>query len=398
MDRAALVTAGTGSLGKAIAIALVERGYRVALVDGGDAITAHAFTDATSIPVFAWNSADFDACRNGIATVERAIGPIDILVNYVGAGHDAQWEQAINASLGAMLNMSRSVIDGMRLRRFGRIVNIGPVSALPGTLGQRDHQAARADILALTRSLALTAAGKQVTVNAIAAGHGTQPSLTPGPSASTEERQAVLAGIAMARAGTPQDISRTVLFLVDDEAGFITGTVIDVDGGQYLLAPTATTSQSVPLPEQGAGVPAAQAEAALDWSPQMALGVAEIDAAHRAFILQLAQVHSAPDAAFENALYALITAMETDFREEEALMEAIDFPGLRSHREQHARVLSALHHVVPQVMQGDHAQARKAVELIAPWFMLHLTTMDATLAVALELAAIPAAAPQVAGN
>jgi acetoacetyl-CoA reductase len=392
MGRAALVTAGTGSLGKAVAIALQARGHRVALVDRCDAITALAFTQATSIPVFTWDIADVAACSKGIAAVERAIGSIDILVNYVGAGHEAQWEQTIHASLSAMRNMSRSIIDGMRLRGFGRIVNIGPVSVLPGAPGQRDHLAAKADILALTETLALTVADKQVTVNAIAAGYGTETDPAPGPCAAPEERQAgtPVAGTPVARAGTPHDISRAVVFLVDDDAGFITGTVIDVDGGRHLapnLATNLATSES-----------AAQADSALDWSPQMALGVAEIDASHRALIAQLAQARSAPDAAFENALQALIVALESDFREEETLMEAIDFPGIRLHREQHARVLAALHQVVPQVMQGDHAQARKAVELIPSWFMLHLTTMDATLAVALELAAIPTDPAQAKDN
>ena len=212
MGRAALVTAGTGSLGKAVAIALQARGHRVALVDHCDAITAHAFTQATSIPVFAWDIADVAACSKGIAAVERAIGSIDILVNYVGAGHEAQWEQTIHASLGAMFNMSRSVIDGMRLRGFGRIVNIGPVSVLPGAPGQRDHLAAKADILALTETLALTAAGKQVTVNAIAAGYGTEPSLAPDSCTAPEEWQAgtPVADNPVARAGTAHDITRAV--------------------------------------------------------------------------------------------------------------------------------------------------------------------------------------------
>ena len=390
MQRTALVTGGSKGLGKAIAIELQARGYRVALVDHGTADTARGFTAATSIPLFDWDIADFDACRSGIAAVEHAIGAIDILVNYAGRTPGAapqRWEQAINASLGAMLNMSRNVIDSMRLRGFGRIVNIGPLigqlDLQPGASGQLDHQAAKADILALTRSLALTAAHDHVTVNAIAPGYCEE---APGSAAT----RACLQAIPVGRPGTLQDISRIVTFLVDDAAGFITGASVDVDGGLY-LAPELNQAvrTTAPLLEQGVGEPA-EADVGLDWSSQMALGAPEIDHAHQAFIAQLAQLLSAADDAFERGLYALIGAMEADFRQEEALMEDIDFPGIRMHREQHARVLSALHHVVPQVMQGDHAQARRVVELIPQWFLFHLTTMDAAMVVALELAGMQA--------
>ena len=379
MQRTALVTGGNQVLGKAIAIELQARGYRVALLDHGASDAARDFTAATSIPVFDWKIADFDACSKGIAAVERAIGAIDILINYAGAGHDGQ--QSINASLGAMLNMSRSVIDGMRSRRFGRIVNIGPlIGALdgkPDANGKINHCSARADILALTRSLALTAARDHVTVNAIAPGYCEDASeVAPAPEA--------LAGIPVGRPGTLQDINRTVLFLVDDNAGFITGASVDVDGGYCLTPERNRTSNHAAL-----GEPAA-ADIGLDWSSRMALGAPDIDRAHQAFIDQLGQLLSAPDDTFESGLYALINAMEMDFRQEETLMEEIDFPGIRMHREQHARVLGALHHVVPQVMQGDHAQARKVIELIPQWFLFHLTTMDATMVVALELARTPA--------
>jgi methyl-accepting chemotaxis protein len=197
-------------------------------------------------------------------------------------------------------------------------------------------------------------------------------------------------GIPVGRAGTLHDIGRTVAFLVDDNAGFITGASIDVDGGLCLARELNRTRSTDALLDQGAGEPAA-ADIGLDWSSQMALGAPDIDHAHQAFIAQLEQLLSAPDDAFEGGLYGLITAMETDFRQEEALMEEIDFPGIRMHREQHARVLSALHHVVPQVMQGDHAAARKVIELIPQWFLFHLTTMDAAMVVALELASLPPA-------
>jgi hemerythrin len=138
----------------------------------------------------------------------------------------------------------------------------------------------------------------------------------------------------------------------------------------------------------------------LRWSPEMSLGAPAMDKAHKAFVEELAQLVNASDHEFGARLSELIARIERDFREEEALMEKIDFPGLKSHREQHARVLSALHHVIPDVMQGDCASARKAIELLPQWFLFHLSTMDAVLAVALDLAGIqtylPASpAPQV---
>jgi methyl-accepting chemotaxis protein len=223
------------------------------------------------------------------------------------------------------------------------------------------------------------------------------------PVAGTPVAGTPVAGTPVGRRGTLHDISRTVAFLVDDDAGFITGASIDVDGGLCLARELNRTGSTDALLDHGAGEPAA-ADVGLDWSSRMALGMPDIDNAHQAFIAQLEQLLSAPDDAFESGLYALISAMETDFRQEEALMEEIDFPGIRMHREQHARVLSALHHVVPQVMQGDHAQARKVIELIPQWFLFHLTTMDATMVVALELAStlasLPAdgASPEAAGS
>lgn len=136
----------------------------------------------------------------------------------------------------------------------------------------------------------------------------------------------------------------------------------------------------------------------LTWSPHMALGIPEVDAAHAAFLLELARLRDTPDAAFGAGLDALVASMERDFREEEALMEAIGFSGLPLHREQHARVLGTLHRVIPLALQGNCAEARSVIALIAPWFMLHVKTMDAAMAMALELASDPdAGAPAPSG-
>lgn len=132
----------------------------------------------------------------------------------------------------------------------------------------------------------------------------------------------------------------------------------------------------------------------LEWSPQMSLGIASIDAEHHAFVDQIAQLTELSDDDFGPALFALISTMEKDFHGEETIMEEIGFPALQSHREQHARVLSALHHVVPGVMQGDCAAARKAIELLPQWFLFHLSTMDTAMAVAMDVAGVAEAAEQ----
>lgn len=126
----------------------------------------------------------------------------------------------------------------------------------------------------------------------------------------------------------------------------------------------------------------------LEWSPQMSLGIAAIDSEHRAFVEQIGRLADLPDEEFGAGLYALISALEKDFRGEEVVMEKIEFPALQSHREQHARVLSALHHVVPGVMHGDYISARKAIELLPQWFLFHLSTMDTALAVAMDMAGL----------
>jgi acetoacetyl-CoA reductase len=397
MQRTALISIGNGSnggLGKAIAIALQSAGYRVALVNSGAIDAAQEFTAATSIPVFQWDLTDADACRTGMGQVEQRLGPIDILVNDAGAaerpdmpdqnGTSGSRPQFIDASVGIMLNMSGNVIDGMHARRFGRIVNILSCAALE----PRSHGAARADLCALTTSLALTAAHANVTVNAIAAGYcNTETAETaetgPAAHATAKMQQAIIDSIPVGRLGTPQDISRMVAFLIDDAAGFITGACFDVDGGQY-LDPAKRSSQRGAAHLQESGQSAAATESG--WSPFLALGVTTIDAAHQDFLEQLARLQKASDGAFETEFFALIASIEADFREEELLMEECDFPGIGLHREQHARVLSALHHVEPEVMQGDLTQAKRVIELMPQWFQFHLMTMDAAMVATLDLA------------
>jgi acetoacetyl-CoA reductase len=239
MDRLALVTGGTRGLGKAIALELRERGCRVVATCRKDGDEARSLREEDGIQVVCWDVADFEACRAGVALVNERCGPIDILVNNAGITADAtfhkmsesQWWDVLRTNLGSMFNMTRHVIEAMRERRFGRIVNISSINGRKGQVGQCNYAAAKAGILGFTKSLALENAGRNVTVNAVAPGYCDTPMVA---AVRPEVMQAIVAGIPVGRLGTPADIARVVAFLADDAAGFITGATIDVNGGQYL--------------------------------------------------------------------------------------------------------------------------------------------------------------------
>lgn len=239
MDRTALITGGTRGLGRAIALALQEGGFRVAATYHSDEEAAHRLRDDTGIAVFRWDVADFAACEAGMAQVERVLGQVDVLVNNAGITADAvfhkmnedQWWDVLHTNLGAMFNMTRQVIGGMRDRRFGRIVNISSINGRKGQAGQSNYAAAKAGILGFTKALALENASRNITVNAVAPGYcGTAMVAAIKP----EVLQGIVAGIPVGRLGTPEDIGRVVAFLADEASGFITGATFDVNGGQYL--------------------------------------------------------------------------------------------------------------------------------------------------------------------
>lgn len=239
MERTAIVTGGTRGLGRAIAVALRDAGYRVAAVYCSNDAAAASFTEATSIPIYKWDVADFDACKAGVAKVEGELGAIDVLVNNAGITHDAmfhnmtqaQWRGVLDTNLGSMFNMCRNVIEGMRQRRFGRIVNISSVNAQKGQAGQANYSASKAGILGFTRTLALEGARRNITVNAIAPGYCDTDMVAAVPQ---NVRDSLVAGIPLGRFGTAEEIARAVLFLVDDKAGFITGATLPINGGQYM--------------------------------------------------------------------------------------------------------------------------------------------------------------------
>lgn len=239
MDRIALVTGGTRGLGRAIALALKAAGCRVAASYHSDAAAARRLEEETGIPALRWDVADFEACREGVARVEALLGPVDILVNNAGMTADGmfhkmrpeQWWQVMHTNLGSMFNVTRQVIEGMRERQYGRIVNISSVNGRKGQAGQANYAAAKAGILGFTKALALENAGRNITVNAVAPGYCDTAMMAAVPP---EVLRAIVATIPVGRLGTPEDVAAVVAFLAREGSGFITGATFDVNGGQYL--------------------------------------------------------------------------------------------------------------------------------------------------------------------
>ncbi|ANK87662.1 MULTISPECIES: beta-ketoacyl-ACP reductase [Rhizobium] len=241
MSRVALVTGGTRGIGAAISMALKNAGYRVAATYAGNDEKAHAFHDVTGVAVFKWDVSDYAACGEGITKVEREIGPVEILVNNAGITRDAmfhkmtpqQWHEVINTNLTGLFNMTHQVWSGMRDRSFGRIVNISSINGQKGQMGQANYSAAKAGDLGFTKALAQEGAAKNITVNAICPGYiGTEMVLAV-PEKVLNER--IIPQIPVGRLGEPEEIARCVTFLVSDDAGFITGSTLTANGGQFFV-------------------------------------------------------------------------------------------------------------------------------------------------------------------
>lgn len=241
MTRTAIVTGGTRGIGSAIALALKAKGCTVAATYAGNDEAAAKFKDETGVNVFKWDVGDYEACKAGVAEVEATQGPTDILVNNAGITRDGffhkmtpeQWGEVIRADLDSVFNMTHQVFPGMRERGFGRIINISSINGQKGQFGQTNYSAAKAGMLGFTRALAQEGARKGVTVNAVAPGY-----IGTDMVAKLDEK--VLAGIVsqipVGRLGTPEEIGDCVAFLADDQAGFMTGSVISANGGQYIAA------------------------------------------------------------------------------------------------------------------------------------------------------------------
>jgi acetoacetyl-CoA reductase len=239
MGRVAVVTGGTRGIGREISIALKNAGYRVAATYGGNDQAAQQCNEETGIPVFKFDVAEFNACADGVKTIEAALGPIEVLVNNAGITRDTtmhrmsfeQWNAVIQTNLSSCFSMSRAVIDGMRTRGFGRIVNIGSINGQAGQYGQVNYAAAKSGIHGFTKALAQEGAARGITVNAVAPGYVDTEMVRAVPADVLEK---IIARIPVGRLGKAEDIARTVLFLVADEADFITGSTLSVNGGQHM--------------------------------------------------------------------------------------------------------------------------------------------------------------------
>ena len=239
MPRVAIVTGGTRGIGAAIAKALKAASYKVAANYGGNDEAAQKFKADTGIPVFKWDVSSFEACSEVIKKVEAEVGPVDILVNNAGITRDAmfhrmtveQWQQVISTNLGSLFNMTRPVWEGMRTRKFGRIVNISSINGQKGQMGQVNYSAAKAGDLGFTKALAQEGARAGITVNAICPGYINTEMVQAVPKEVLEK--SILPQIPIGRLGEPEEIARCVVFLTSDDAGLMTGATLTANGGQY---------------------------------------------------------------------------------------------------------------------------------------------------------------------
>jgi acetoacetyl-CoA reductase len=239
MSRVAVVTGGTRGIGKAISVALKKAGYKVVANYGGNDEAAKAFTAETGIPAVKFDVGKFSECEAAVKKIAADHGPVEILVNNAGITRDGvlhrmtptQWEEVIHTNLSSCFNMARLVIDGMRERGFGRIVNIGSINGQAGQYGQVNYAAAKSGIHGFTKALAQEGAAKGITVNAVAPGYVDTDMVRAVPPAVLEK---IIAKIPVGRLGHAEDIARGVLFLVADDADFITGATLSINGGQHM--------------------------------------------------------------------------------------------------------------------------------------------------------------------
>ena len=241
MARVAVVTGGTRGIGASISKALKAAGYKVAANYGGNDEAASKFKSETGINVYKWDVSSFDACTAGLKQVETDLGPVEVLVNNAGITRDApfhrmtpdHWNQVINTNLNSLFNMSRPLWEGMRTRKFGRIINISSINGQKGQFGQANYSAAKAGDLGFTKALALEGARAGITVNAICPGYINTEMVQAVPKDVLEKN--ILPLIPTGRLGEPEEIARCVVFLASDDAGFITGSTISANGGQVMI-------------------------------------------------------------------------------------------------------------------------------------------------------------------
>ncbi|RCK36043.1 acetoacetyl-CoA reductase [Thalassospira xiamenensis] len=240
MTKTALVTGGTRGIGRAISLALKEAGYTVAANYAGNDEAARAFNDETGIATFKWSVADADACADGIRQVESEVGPVDFLINNAGITRDGfmhkmsvdHWQAVIETNLSSLFYMTKPVLDGMRERGFGRVVNISSINGQAGQLGQTNYSAAKAGVHGFTKALAQEVARKGITVNTIAPGYINTDMVAAVPEKVLES---IIAKIPVGRLGEAEEIAQAVLFLCGPNSGFITGSCLSLNGGQHMF-------------------------------------------------------------------------------------------------------------------------------------------------------------------
>jgi acetoacetyl-CoA reductase len=239
MARVAIVTGGTRGIGRAIAIALKDAGCLVVANYASDVAKADAFSRETGIAARQWDVSDFDACVAAAGAIASEFGPIEILVNNAGITRDGtmrkmsrvNWDQVLDTNLGGCFNMCKAVWEGMLARNFGRIVNIGSINGQAGQYGQVNYAAAKSGIHGFTKALAQEGAAKGITVNAIAPGYIDTDMVSAVPANVLEK---IVARIPVGRLGQAHEIARGVAFLVADQAGFVTGSTLSINGGQHM--------------------------------------------------------------------------------------------------------------------------------------------------------------------
>jgi acetoacetyl-CoA reductase len=241
MARVAVVTGGTRGIGAAISKALKSAGYKVAANYGGNDQAAQKFNSETGIPVYKWDVSSYDSCVEGLKKVEADLGPVEVLVNNAGITRDApfhrmtpeQWTAVINTNLGSLFNMCRPVIEGMRSRKFGRIINISSVNGQKGQFGQSNYSASKAGELGFTKALALEGARNGITVNSVCPGYINTEMVQAVPKDVLEKN--IIPQIPIGRLGEPDEVARCVVFLASEEASLITGSTLSANGGQYMV-------------------------------------------------------------------------------------------------------------------------------------------------------------------
>jgi acetoacetyl-CoA reductase len=235
----AIVTGGTRGIGEAISVALRDLGLKVAANYAGNEERAREFTERTGISAYKWDVSDFEACQEGVRKVEAELGPVDVLVNNAGITRDTtirkmtaqQWQDVIDTNLGGCFNMAKAVFDGMTGRKYGRIVNIGSINGQAGQYGQVNYAAAKSGIHGFTKALAQEGARFGVTVNAIAPGYIDTDMVAAVPE---DVLGKIVARIPVGRLGKAEEIARGVIFLCDENAGFVTGSTLSINGGQHM--------------------------------------------------------------------------------------------------------------------------------------------------------------------